>query len=175
RAQPNGMFNEYGVPNGGDSGTITGGPDGNLWFTEPLHDRIGRVTPQAAFMQYNLPTAGGHPLGIALGPDGNLWFTEPSGNKIGRVSDLAGSGSIASSAVDATAPLSNGTKCVKDADCISSGKACGGDVCSYAVTPHVCALAVSGDPGWCTTDADCWCQPSGATCNATSHHCSSTR
>jgi streptogramin lyase len=300
RAQPSGMVDEYGVPNGGDSGSITAGPDGNLWFTEPIHDRIGRITPQAAFTQYNLPTTGGHPWGITAGPDGNLWFTETSGNRIGRVtptgtvmefpiptagayatsiakgpdgnlwftehdahqiaritpagvvtefpvgsggdpgsiiagadgnlwfteagganavgrvtpmggvseyavptaaadptgiaagpdknlwftelstnkigrlSDLAGGGALASSDVTATVPLSGNMMCMKDSDCVASGKACGGDVCSYASATHVCVLAVSGDPGWCAADADCWCKGQGATCSATTHHCSST-
>jgi streptogramin lyase len=299
RAQPSGMINEYGVPNGGDSGSITAGPDGNLWFTEPVHGRIGRVTPQAAFMQYNLPTATSAPAGITTGPDGNLWFTETTGNQIGRitptgtitefpiptpasdttaivtgadknlwftehdghqigritptgtitefpigsngspgsiaagpdgnlwftedaadaigritpaggvseyavptgasdptgitagpdknlwfaelstnkiarVSNLAGGGMTASSDVSATAPLSGNMMCMKDSDCIASGKACGGDVCSWATSSHVCVLAVSGDPGWCTATADCWCMGSGATCDMTSHHCSQT-
>jgi len=301
RALPGGTISEYGVPNGGDSGRITLGPDMNLWFTEPIHDRIGRVTPQAVFTEFNLPSVGSHPLGIATGPDGNLWFTETMGNKIGRISpmgtmimelaiptaasdptsiakgpdgnmwftehdvhkigritpagvvtefpigsnggpgsitagadgnvwfteagganaigrvtplggvseyavptsgsdptsitagpdmnlwfselstnkigrisSLAGGGTLASSDVSTMAPLSGNMMCTKDSECGASGKACGGDVCSYTVTPHVCVLAVSGDPGWCGADADCWCKPSGATCNTTSHHCSST-
>jgi streptogramin lyase len=300
RAQPAGTIDEYGVPNGGDSGGIVAGPDGNLWFTEPIHDRIGRVTPAAAFMQYNLPAAGSSPRGIAVGPDGNLWFTETSGNKIGRITPtgtimefviptavssavsitkggdgnlwftehdahkigritptgtitefplssrgvpgsiaagadgnvwftesgatnaigrvtpaggiseyaiptaaadptgitpgpdknlwftelstnkigriggLDGTGALASSDVSAGTPLSGNMMCMKDSDCVASGKACGGDVCSYAGATHLCVLAESGDPGWCAADADCWCKSMGATCNATTHHCTLT-
>jgi streptogramin lyase len=35
--------------------------------------------------EFMIPTAGGHPVGIAGGPDGNLWFTELDGNQIGRM------------------------------------------------------------------------------------------
>jgi hypothetical protein len=63
--------------------------------------------------------------------------------------------------------LGGDTKCDKDTDCEESGKACGGDVCG---TDKVCVLSVRGDPGTCSTDADCWCQSLGATC--TSGHCS---
>jgi len=57
---------------------------------------------------------------------------------------------------------------------VGSGKACGGDVCSWKVTPHVCVLANSGDPGWCTGDAKCWCAGEGATCDMSTHACSAT-
>jgi streptogramin lyase len=302
RVTPAGMFNEYGVPSGGDSGGIVAGPDGNLWFTEPLHDKIGRVTPQGAFTQYNLPTLGVHPFGIAVGPDGNLWFTETSasGNKIGRmtpagmvtefpiptassnphsivkgpdgnlwftefdarkvgritvagvitefavesdgkpsdiaagadgnmwfteggtanligritpkgaiseyaipsanadaagiaagpdgnlwfaelstnkiarISNLGGGGTLNSSAGSGANPSPVGTMCARDRDCVSSGKACGGDVCSSATTPHSCVLSSSGDPGTCAADADCWCMSAGATCNVATHRCSRT-
>ena len=124
--------------------------------------------------EYEVPTTGADPTGIAPGPDKNLWFAELSTNKIGRISALDGSGSLASSDVSQGAPLSGNMACMKDTDCIASGKACGGDVCSYAGANHVCVLAESGDPGWCGAAADCWCMSMGATCDATSHHCSIT-
>jgi streptogramin lyase len=79
---------------------ITGGPDGNVWFTELDGGRLGRITPQGIFTEFpTRPSAG--PQGvqtdrITAGPDGNLWFTElwfaePTGNpemvhsRIGRM------------------------------------------------------------------------------------------
>jgi streptogramin lyase len=56
------------------------GPDGNLWFTEFLGDRIGRITPSGTINEYSVPTTPSGPSGIAVGPDGNLWFTEGVGN-----------------------------------------------------------------------------------------------
>ena len=38
---------EFAIPSGVSSPTygITAGPDGALWFTEPLDNKIGRITP----------------------------------------------------------------------------------------------------------------------------------
>jgi virginiamycin B lyase len=62
------------------------GPDGNLWFTENVGNRIGRITPAGVITEFE---AGISPdarlFGIAAGPDGNLWFTEQLGNQIGRI------------------------------------------------------------------------------------------
>lgn len=66
--------------------SITAGPDGNLWFTEFVGNRIGRITPSGVVTEFSVgmsPEAG--PLSIAAGPDGSLWFTEFYGNKIGRI------------------------------------------------------------------------------------------
>ena len=41
------------------------------------------AAPPDDITEYLLPTADGHPYGIAAGPDGNLWFT--SQNAIGRI------------------------------------------------------------------------------------------
>jgi hypothetical protein len=60
--------------------------------------------------------------------------------------------------------------CINDTDC---GATCGGMVCSFAAaTYQKCVAASTGDPGWCTSNAGCQCP--GATCNATTHYCSTT-
>ncbi len=65
---------------------ITVGPDGNVWFTEYLDSKIGRITPAGVVTgEFTVPTAGSRPRDIAAGPDGNLWFTESFGNKIGQI------------------------------------------------------------------------------------------
>src|SRR5215472_10640264 len=70
---------------------ITAGPDGNLWFTESLGNKIGRITPAGNIMEFPLPrgcpsfTGSCLPSGIVAGPDGNLWFTENEGRRIGRI------------------------------------------------------------------------------------------
>jgi streptogramin lyase len=63
---------------------ITRGPDGNLWFTETLADRIGRITPAGVVTQFSLPFLS-QPSEITAGPDGNLWFTETGSGRIGRI------------------------------------------------------------------------------------------
>ena len=65
--------------------SITRGPDGNLWFTQSLANKIGRITPAGVITEFPIPTANSFPAGIAAGVDGNLWFTEADGNKIGRI------------------------------------------------------------------------------------------
>jgi len=78
-------INEFSVPtaNGAPVG-ITRGPDGNLWFTEQLGNKIGRITTGGVVTEFPIPTAGSGPYGITSGPDGNLWFMESYG-KVGRI------------------------------------------------------------------------------------------
>jgi streptogramin lyase len=65
---------------------ITRGPDGNLWFTESLAGRIGRITPGGVITEFSAGiTPGGQPGEITAGPDGNLWFTEQFPDRIGRI------------------------------------------------------------------------------------------
>jgi streptogramin lyase len=176
RITPTGTVTEFGIPSGGRPISIATGADGNVWFTEPgATNAIGRITPDGSVSEYPIPTANGDPTGITAGPDGNLWFTEKSVNKIARISNLKGGGNIPSAMGGLGTPLSGGTMCTKDTDCVMSGKACGGDVCSYKGTPHVCALANTGDPGYCNATADCWCTGEGATCDTAAHHCSATK
>ena len=46
---------------------------------------IGRITTSGAITEFDVPTPGSQPYGIAPGPDGNLWFAETGGSKIGRI------------------------------------------------------------------------------------------
>jgi streptogramin lyase len=63
---------------------ITPGPDGNLWFTERVANKIGRITPNGVPTEFSLGS-NRSPFEITAGPDGNLWFTEWDANKIGRI------------------------------------------------------------------------------------------
>jgi streptogramin lyase len=57
---------------------ITIAPDGNLWFTEYVGNKIGMINPKtlAITESAKLPGANPSPNGITAGPDGNVWFTE---------------------------------------------------------------------------------------------------
>jgi streptogramin lyase len=81
--------NQYGP----DLAGISAGPDGNVWFTERLGVRLGRITPDGVITEL----AGGFPLavvdgeqttasptGITTGPDGNVWVGDEIGPRIGR-------------------------------------------------------------------------------------------
>src|SRR5262249_55640963 len=67
--------------------TITNGPDGALWFTEPGINRIGRL-PISGYplREYKIPTPNAGPAGIAAANDNALWFLEQKGLKIARMS-----------------------------------------------------------------------------------------
>lgn len=72
------------TPHSGLEG-ITAGPDGNLWFTEQVPGKIGRITPHGVVTEFSQGiTPNSSPLGITKGPDGNLWFAESNTGKIGR-------------------------------------------------------------------------------------------
>ncbi|MFZ5808834.1 MAG: virginiamycin B lyase family protein [Chloroflexota bacterium] len=77
---------EYTIPTAGSTPSdITLGPEGNLWFTEYVGNKIGRLTPAGVITEYPLPQAGSMPIAISAGPDGNLWFCEEGGNRIGKM------------------------------------------------------------------------------------------
>ena len=80
---PTGTLSNFPVP-GGKTYAITTGPDGNLWFTEPDADQIGKITPTGTVTEYPVPSSLGFGA-ITTGPDGNLWFTEPNANQIGQI------------------------------------------------------------------------------------------
>jgi streptogramin lyase len=80
------MTTEFAVltPNS-DPASIANGPDGKLWFTENVGNRIGRITLDGGVTEFQGLTANSSPIVIATGPDGNLWLTEYTGNRIGRI------------------------------------------------------------------------------------------
>jgi hypothetical protein len=71
-----------------DLGGITAGRPGELWFTEPNANRIGRITTHGVVTEFSLPSANSNPLGITVGPDGGIWFTEQNAARIGRLTYL---------------------------------------------------------------------------------------
>lgn len=71
---------------GAGPNAITPGPDGNLWFTQQLANRIGKISTTGVILgDFPIPTPGSSPTSIVTGPDGNLWFTEQNVGKIGRI------------------------------------------------------------------------------------------
>jgi streptogramin lyase len=72
---------EFPLPSGGRPYGITGGPDGNVWFTVPDSQHyggsIGRITPGGVFTEFSRLNPA--PSFIVTGPDGNLWFTQDDG------------------------------------------------------------------------------------------------
>ncbi len=69
---------------------ITTGPDGNLWFTETMANRVGMINPTThAIADFFLPTPNSYPSSIMSSPDGNLVFTEA-----GRLNFYLGGGFV---------------------------------------------------------------------------------
>jgi streptogramin lyase len=65
--------------------SIIAGADGNLWFTDPGANAIGRITPDGHVQEFAVPTADSGVLEIARAADGTLWFTEQNAIRIGSV------------------------------------------------------------------------------------------
>jgi virginiamycin B lyase len=63
---------------------IAVGRDGAIWFTNPVGNSIGRITPGGDITIFTHPGIRG-PQGIAPGPDGAIWFTNHYGDSIGRI------------------------------------------------------------------------------------------
>src|SRR5260370_30250270 len=87
-------FTESPIPTAvSNSGFMTKGPDGAVWFTETQTSKIGRISPAGVFTEFSLPTnvpgffGNGlqAPYGITVGPDGALWFVAAATNQIGRI------------------------------------------------------------------------------------------
>lgn len=76
----------WGVTASSSPHSIVAGPDGNVWFTEGMGNRIGRITPTGEITEFSAGlTPNSYPDSITNGPDGNLWFIEIMGNRIGRI------------------------------------------------------------------------------------------
>jgi streptogramin lyase len=86
-AAPAGSIRQFPTPSpNSQPAGIAPGPEGNMWFTEPGEDKIGRIALSGSpISEFPIPTPESEPNGITLGPDGNLWFTEEAGDKIGRI------------------------------------------------------------------------------------------
>jgi streptogramin lyase len=71
---------EFSMPHGG--GSVTTGPDQNLWMSGSVFDDISKVTPWGKVTEYPAP---GCPGEITSGPDGSLWFTDYCTNTIDKM------------------------------------------------------------------------------------------
>jgi len=89
-------FSEFLLPTAQSGpGDITPGPDGALWFTERVGDKIGRITSTGGIQEYPTPTDFKAPLHITAGSDGNLWFTAQSSD-VKRIGSITPTGQFLS-------------------------------------------------------------------------------
>jgi streptogramin lyase len=94
RITPAGVLTEFSAPSIVSQaylyGTITLGPDGNVWYTDRDSRVVGRITPTGQISEFTVPGGGPGPVGgptvIAAGSDGNLWFGLAGEPVIARIS-----------------------------------------------------------------------------------------
>jgi streptogramin lyase len=56
---------------------LAAGPNGDIWFSDRVNDKIGRITPSGVFLaELSTPSAFSGPQQITASPDGLIWFTE---------------------------------------------------------------------------------------------------
>jgi len=67
-------------------------PDGSLWFTEEMANKIGCLNPKTGeFKEYPLlEDKSASPHGIAADHDGSIWYTASSGGFIGKLEPRTG-------------------------------------------------------------------------------------
>jgi streptogramin lyase len=80
--RPVGIVTFFPLPEDSGSGGVAAGPDGNLWITEYMSGKIGRLTTKGGLTEF-LPSSAADD--ITSGPDGNMWFLEYYANAIGRI------------------------------------------------------------------------------------------
>jgi virginiamycin B lyase len=77
RMTPTGQLSEFALPGrGGYPTRLALGPDGNIWFTEAVTNRVGYITPAGRIEEFPQLQPYALPSFIAAGPDGQVWFTE---------------------------------------------------------------------------------------------------
>ena len=98
--------------NGAGPAGLTPDDKGNVWVAEQGFGKLAVLTPASAAgstpPSYALPTATGHPSGIAQGPDGNLWVTEPVADDLVVMVDSALPSAIAVAALARSTTLYGG-------------------------------------------------------------------
>src|SRR5258708_2300986 len=70
------------------------GPDGALWFTEQMANKLGRLDPATgAFKEYPLVEGkNSGPHGLVADKDGNIWYTANFGGYNGKLDSRPGEG-----------------------------------------------------------------------------------
>ena len=82
---PQGSISEFPVPTSQSQPSgIVSGPDGNLWFTEYLTNKVGRITPSGSIYDFPVVPVARQPVSIIVGPDANLWLTALNSTSIMR-------------------------------------------------------------------------------------------
>lgn len=82
-----GQVREFVLPSEGPLEGIAVGPGGDLWFTQPDANRIGRISPDGGIERYSLPVPGAQPTAIVRGPGEDMWYSQRAASSVGRFSN----------------------------------------------------------------------------------------
>jgi streptogramin lyase len=94
RVNPDGRMTRFPIPGRAQRRTepptaIVGGPDGNIWFTDPAFSRVGVITPGGAITEYPVRL---DPRALVPARGGELWIAGTGGvgtiDTAGRVQEL---------------------------------------------------------------------------------------
>jgi streptogramin lyase len=80
---PLGVSTLFTAPQVSDPIRISPGPDGNLWFTEFIGNRVSKITPTGTISRYTIMTSSAFPVAIASDKSAGLVFLEIG--KVGRI------------------------------------------------------------------------------------------
>lgn len=72
---------------------ITAGSDGNVWFTDPGTNSVGKMTPAGAVTEYPLQVADAGPNSITKDSSGNIWIDE-GGTNCSCLARISNAGSV---------------------------------------------------------------------------------
>jgi streptogramin lyase len=87
RISPVGGLTQVAVP-GADAFGVALGRDQNWYFAQFADDGIGRLTPQGAYTNLDLLSAGSGPRYLAAGPNGTLWVSLVNTNEVARITGI---------------------------------------------------------------------------------------
>ncbi|MCE9562507.1 MAG: DUF4214 domain-containing protein [Planctomycetes bacterium] len=89
KINPDGSINTYQLPTVGSVPIyMSAGPDGNMWGTELVGNKIFRVTPSGVVTEFAIPSFNSRPIVIIPDPLGRqfLWFSEEASHKVAKIS-----------------------------------------------------------------------------------------
>lgn len=64
---------------------LTEGSDRAMWFSGSAVGYVGRITPNGALSEYEVPAPRSAPQSMITAADGSVWFTDPGASAIGRI------------------------------------------------------------------------------------------
>jgi virginiamycin B lyase len=68
---------------------VTASPNGDLYFTQPHVDKIGRISTDGVYKLYSMPS-GSYPHGLRFDANGDLWTSFEELDQIAKIDPLSG-------------------------------------------------------------------------------------